>query len=215
MEHKFLSRDIGKRVLTLGGDVLGTVKGALLSTGYKRVAGYTCFEEENGEEFCFCVENVFRVGTSAVVLKENPTPPQTAFPSPVGLTAFSLDGDGLGVVTDIALDGDRVTTLVTPSGEYPLNRIVSVGQSVMIDLATPRTRLPLSRKKERQVEEVQTNVRYGDQLLLGRKIKKDVYNQRGERLAKEGQIVTREILEEVKKYGKLAELTAVSLSNLL
>ena len=96
MEHKFLSRDIGKRVLTLGGDVLGTVKGALLSTGYKRVAGYTCFEEENGEEFCFCVENVFRVGASAVVLKENPTHRKRRFRHPLGLRRF------LWTATDLA-----------------------------------------------------------------------------------------------------------------
>ena len=213
MEQDFLSRDIGKRVLTLRGDVLGTVKGALLSAGYKKVVGYTCFEEENGEEFAFCTENVFRVGASAVVLKESPTLPQTALPSPVGLAAFSLDGDGLGTVTDMALEGDRVMTWITPSGEYPLNRIVSVGQSVMIDVATPRTRLPLPRKKEKESEK--PTVRCGEQFLLGRKIKKDVYNQRGECLAKEGQLITQEMLSTVKKYGKLAELTTVSLSNLL
>ena len=55
----------------------------------------------------------------------------------------------------------------------------------------------------------------GDKLLIGRKLKRDIVNQKGETVAREGERITKDVLEKAKKYGLLFELTVGSLSNLL
>lgn len=215
MEKKYFSTDVGKIVLRLDGAVLGVVKSAVLSDGYKRRVGAVCFEQD-GEEFTYRNENVFRIGEDAVVLRESPTPPSgNVLPSPVGKSAFSLDGKALGRLSDIVEQNGKVIAFVTETGEYAIEKVVAIGGAVLIDVATPRTKLPAKKKTAENKAQEGEGARCGEQLLIGRKVKRAVFNQKGECLAREGELITREILEEVKKYGKLYDLTVGSLSNIL
>lgn len=257
MDKRYAADYVAKPVLTLEGEALGVVKSAVFSRDLGKIVGLTAFDEESEEEFTFDLRVIYRAGENAVLLGGDPRPPKCEWRgSPVGLPAFSLLGEYLGRIVDVALEDERTVAVVAEKGEYAMDRLIAAGEgAALIDTAEERTVLPARRRArrssdsrarereesaepakeraevaatvpaeteareegERNSAAVESTARIvcGDKLLIGRKLKRDIFNQRGDRIAKEGERITRDVLEKAKKYGLLFDLTVGSLSNLL
>ena len=133
MDKQYAAKYVAKPVLMLDGKVLGIVKSAVFTGDLSRIVGLSAFDESTEEEFVFDLRCIYRAGESAILLAGEPRPPRGTWRgSPVGLSAFSLEGGYLGRVSDVALDGDRAVALVTEEGEYPMDRVVAAGEGAAV-----------------------------------------------------------------------------------
>lgn len=151
---------------------------------------------------------------------------------PIGMKVYSINGEFLGIVKDVVLNEKFVTEKILLENETTLDvkNIASSGKNTMV-FNTKETKLnvknftPIKINKTKKsksvqpvsimpteagsgvvaVEDVLATIQNAD-FLIGRVCTKNIYNFNNELLIKEQTQVTKKVLKEISRFGKLREL---------
>lgn len=171
----FVSRLLGKPLITRGGERIGYVMNVQTDRAVRRIRNLECCDEEE-EEFLLPLSAAEAESDAIVVRSSSARPCKNCMPAPLGMTAYSTDGRELGRITDLALDAERRITEVCLSdgSKVDAERLLSVTDAAIIDLSedfvpkgsgtrtarriggAPQPRSPGRRKKAAQAPDIVT-----------------------------------------------------------
>ena len=208
---------IGKPVISPGGDAYGYVTGVRLTRKFEKVSCIEC-ADENEEEFFLPLRAVLACGDAIVAGKARLTSP-TGPPSPVGKKAYSAEGRALGIISDV-ICGEKALLVIEGEGrtEVPYD-FVQMGETVVVydepvkHHTAKRAPKSPSEPKSPPAREVpplpmnRTN-------LLGKKVRRSVYDDRGMPIAVAGERITPAILSVARRSGRLLELAVNTITQL-
>lgn len=221
-----LSTLIGKPVLTPAGEERGYVLAANLSRNLSKLACLICADGEE-EEF-FLPASAISAISDAVIAKGANMEQQSGVPSPIGRAAYTAGGTLLGVVSDVLLSEGAETVLIV-TGEHALTQIpaasAAIGDRVIVHpKEAPRPkRAPKKRpqtKKEAPMSEdkaqnlkipVRTELLSGTD-LLGKIVRRTVFDERGGVIATAGEKVTLAVLSRARRKNRLVRLAVNTLT---
>lgn len=237
-----LSTLIGKQILSPNGEILGYVKNAYLTQGLKKISSLVCIDGEE-EEFYLSARALVSIGDVIIAGKSRLQAP-TGSPCPMGAAVYSSRGDYLGSVGDLLLGDSDPVFIVVKDGirtSYAAE-CVFCGETVIIypdkraKNAATRTRTVKTRSasapvkqppkaKPVQVEPLQiaeptaaatpeTNETEYRCNLLGRIVKKSLYDCYGLPIAIAGERITPATVSAARKNNLLLRLTVNTLTNL-
>lgn len=235
-----LSSLIGKEILTPTGDKLGYAKSAFVSRDYKRLSSLVCIDEDE-EEFYLPARAVL-ASDDVIIAGKGRLPAPTGLPCPIGTPAYSEKGEHFGVVGDLLVgDGDPVYVIVKDGirTSYAADCVVTGKTMIIYPEGKPKRSAPKKRTKpapENAAPQVVTppepaapvmpaapapvkeSVNAFDALnrcnLLGRRVKKSVYDENGSPIALADERITPEILSCARRHNKLLQLTVNTLTNI-
>ena len=148
-----LSMLIGKQILTPAGERLGYVTGAFLDREMKKLSALAVADAEE-EEFFMPARALLAVGDAVIANNfRNRTP--VGIPSPVGLPAYSQQGEFLGSVGDWLFGEEDAVIIVVKDGvrtSVPVKNILS-GETVIVYPEPPKKRPAPPRRPKRKPEE--------------------------------------------------------------
>lgn len=228
-----ISTLIGKRVLSTGGAAYGYVTDVRLASGYKKISCLVCADGEE-EEFYLPMRAVQSV-SDAIIAKNARLAACTGLPSPIGRPAYSHTGQALGAVADVLVeeDGEAVFTVVGEGVRLSAPAsLTSVAETVIVfpDAASKSaavkgirsaggTGKKRSAPREKKTEQPPAKEQEGGQAvpigrtnLLGRHLRRSVYDKRGAPIAIAGEKITPATLQAARRAGKLLELTVNTLT---
>ena len=235
-----LSTVVGTIILSPEGEKLGYVTEARLTRDLSALSCLVAASDEE-EEFYLPARAILAV-KDAVIAGKARSAAATGVPAPMGRAVFSEKGEYLGVVTDMRLAEVPLFTVTkeeTPS-EIPLSR-ANVGESIIVfekerkkravrppkkspAISAPKSETPEptsenSEPKPEKSEEPQASAahpaRFNRYNLLGRRVKKSVFDEYGAPVALAGERVTPEMLEAARRRNRLLALTVNTLTNVL
>ena len=232
---------IGKQVLTPAGEKLGYVLAVNPARDMKGIACFLCADEDE-EEFYLPARNVLSYSDALIANRSRSSSP-TGIPCPLGKTVFSHTGGFLGTLGEL-LVGDGADPLFIVHGEgakltLPLSR-VSIGDALIVYpegrhkpapvRSAPKKKpapKPAAKPAPAEVEEEPARVEPAqprsfhpeDALnrvnLLGKKLKKTVYDENGYPIAEAGVRITETIVARARRSNRLLQLTVNTLTNVL
>lgn len=230
-----LSTIIGKQILSPNGESLGYAKGVYLNRDLTKVSAYSCIDEEE-EEFFLPARAILAVGDALIAGSARIGAP-TGIPSPVGKTVYTHLGEQIGIVSDIVTEEETAAVIVcgtTDRTAYPAE-LTAVAESVIVypDECTKKALAPKKRRapaKNKPAERPASNTesarapeqtapapspessccRFG---ILGKQVKKSVYDSQGFPIINAGEKVTAETVLRARKNNRLLELTVNTLTN--
>lgn len=219
-----LSSFVGKRILSPTGKDLGYSKSVLLTRNRKKISCLVCIDGDE-EEFYLPARAVLAAGDVIIAGPTRLSAP-AGIPCPVGLPVYSNLGESLGTVVDLVLgEGDPVY-LVGKDGvreSYPAERL-TVSETVIAypegvkkraaarkKRADKRDATPAPEKEEAETAPIDPFDRFN---LLGRTVKKSVYDGCGKPIALAGERVTPAVLSDARRKNLLLQLTVNTLTNL-
>lgn len=216
-----LSSLIGKQILTLAGERLGYVKGVRFDPSYCRL---TALEGVNdGEEEFFLPPRAVLSFGDALIARNTKISTPTGIPSPVGISAFTPKGISLGIVGDVLFDGKEGVLILVKDGvrtSVPAPCAL-VGSSAIV-YPSPEAR-PKRRKRSPSAQPKISNTKQSLPSskeepfrcnLLGKRVKKNVYDLEGKLIAEAGEYISPEILSLARRKHRLLALTVNTLTNL-
>ena len=236
-----LSSLIGKQILSPSGEILGYVKNAFLTQGLKKVSSLICIDGDE-EEFYLSSRALISIGDVILAGRARLQAP-TGTPCPIGVAVFSHLGAYLGTVGDLLLGDADPVYIVVKDGvrtSYAAEN-VSCGETVIVypdkkaKTAATRTKNAKSRsasesqkqpKKEParaqpQLTEEPTEAAEAEQNeagyrcnLLGRIVKKSLYDRFGLPIDIAGERITPATVAAARKNNLLLRLTVNTLTNL-
>lgn len=232
-----ISTLISKPVLSPSGAAYGYITDVRLTRDYAKISCLVCADEEE-EEFYLPMRTVLSVSDAVIAGKARLSSP-TGIPSPVGKTAYSFTGELLGTVSDVILEEDEETKLVVGGRDLalPISH-ASVHETVIVypDAAkknaaakqgnssskpkreTSKTR-EIQKEESKNADAATANVAppavqmMGRTNLLGRYLRRSVYDGKGTLIAMQGERITPAVLQSARRAGKLLELTVNTLTN--
>lgn len=202
------SKLIGKQLLTPEGNLIGYTIGCFLSDDLSAPVCLACADEEE-EEFFLPFEAVKKSGD--VLIAENARiPAATGIACPVGKAVFDESGNFLGVAGALTSGSAGVLTVITSCGEkeYSAKRLF-VGDKVILRAKTvssnKRPLKPRSPEEKKISPDFSSDEIYRNN-LMGKRVKNPLPG-----IAKEGEIVTAEMIARAHENNRLLELTACTL----
>lgn len=237
-----LSTLIGKQILSPNGEILGYVKNAYLTQGNKKLSSLECIDGEE-DEFFLSARSVLSVGDAVIASRARLAAP-TGTPCPIGTAAYSHMGERLGAVGDLLLGDAAPVYVLIKDGvrtSYAAE-CVSCGETVIVypDAATKRSATrskakSAGKKKERPTAIEKPEVQEPPQMpapqteppqpteqtepeyrcnLLGRTVKKSLYDCFGFPIVVAGEKITPAVLSAARRNNLLLQLTVNTLTNI-
>lgn len=232
-----LSSFIGKLVLSPAGERCGYVVAARPTRDFAEIACLVCADGEE-EEFYLPGRAILSVRDAVIAEKRRIAAP-AGVPSPVGTEAYTIAGTLLGTIADVRLkeQGDPAFII---AGEHALTQVpvlrVALGEravvypegaSVPAAKRAPRARKkPAESKKEAPMSEeqapktmqlepapVKAELLNGSN-LLGKRVRRSVFEGCGLPIAVAGERVTPAILSRARRKNCLIRLAVNTLTNL-
>lgn len=220
------------------GELVGSVNKLLFDKKLKKICKFELVGSD-GVKLFLAAKNVYHVGKNALTIKNNNLISikeefQEFCVAPVGAKAYSIKGEFLGVISEIAVDDKFITSnIVLDNGEaLNINNLATCGKNTLIFYKdTEKTKikqfapkqpktykrkkiavvesLPIEMKTEIK-ENVQERFNQDSSFLIGRTCTKDILNFNNELLIKSQSVINKKNLKEITKYGKLKELMIYS-----
>lgn len=228
-----ISSIIGKHILSPAGNSLGYVKQLRLTRNLKKLACLICVDGDE-EEFIVPARGVLSY-SDVLIAGNGRLKSPTGVPCPVGLPVYSQTGRYEGTVCDMILDeGEPLFLIGQERTQYTLERIV-IGESVILYGSEKEKRAALNKSARRNIQKEQTEAfkeqeeqtqapmpvqqaphnRLENRLnLLGKQIKKSVYDSEGSVLFAAGERITPALLNRAHREGRLLQLTVNTLTNI-
>ena len=222
---------IGKPVLSGSGERLGYVTALYFARDFSRISCLICADAEE-EEFILPARALLADGDAVIVGRQRLSEP-VGVPSPIGRTVYSHTGEQLGVVADIRTGDAPELVLHGPQKEecFPLS-IAAVGETVILYPSekerraagsptgrnTPerQKRAPAAAKKT-PAKEYAPAADESERLcrtdLLGRTVRRSVFDDFGRPIAKAGEKVTAEMIGRARRSNRLLTLSMNTLTN--
>ncbi len=230
-----ISSYIGKPVISPEGAAYGYVTDVRLSLSYEHISCIVCADAEE-EEFSLPLRAVKAAGDALIVGKAR-LKQATGTPSPIGRAVYACTGELLGTVSDVVIGEGPARLVVTKEGEgreVPF-AFAQLGESVVLypeevkkrakarRPASPKphadpppeseSEAPMSeRKASVRTEKPEGAVVLNRTNLLGRRVKRTLYDRAGVPIVLEGTKITPAILAAARQKGKLLELMVCTLT---
>ena len=226
-----LSTIVGTMILSPDGEKFGYVKEARLT---RDLAALSCLVavDDDEEEFYLPARTVLAV-KDAVIAGRARISAATGVPAPMGRSVFSEQGEYLGIVTDMKLgEVPALTVTKDASRDIPLSH-AAVGETVIIFEKERKKRAVRQEKRPPALKPAERNsaepapaapeeakpeahpARFNRYNLLGKRVKKSVFDEYGTPVALAGERVTPEMLEAARRRNRLLALTVNTLTNVL
>ncbi len=230
-----ISTLIGKPVLSPGGRAYGYVTGVRLTQGCKKISCLVCADGEE-EEFYLPVRAI-KAANDAVIAGKARLDEPSGTPSPIGKPVFSHTGESLGTVSDILLEGEEARLVISNGGETAAPaELCSIAETVILypdsakkNAAAKQSERPARRAKSSPKEpatqeislpaenatpaEAPPSEQAMDRTdLLGRHVRRSVFDAKGGLIAATGEEITPAVLQSARRAGKLLELAANTLT---
>lgn len=232
-----LSTIVGTMILSPDGEKFGYVKEARLT---RDLAALSCLVavDDDEEEFYLPARTVLAV-KDAVIAGKARIAAATGVPAPMGRSVFSEQGEYLGIVADMKLEVPALTVTKDVSRDIPLSH-AAVGETVIVfekerkrravrqekrppapkpAAVKPAKAISVAPMSEPEVPEEATPeahpARFNRYNLLGKRVKKSVFDEYGTPVALAGERVTPEMLEAARRRNRLLALTVNTLTNVL
>lgn len=231
---------IGKQILSPAGEHIGYVLAARPSRDLKKVSCLVCADDDE-EEFFLPMKNVLSCGDALIAQRVRASSP-TGIPCPVGNAVYSHKGERIGTLGELFVGEDPLFTVYEESGQvnYPPAR-VAVGDSLIVypvgckkpaavkkppqrtaEQKTQKTKTveqPEPEKKDEPEKPAAETTGTEDALnrlnLLGRRLKKSVYDEKGYPIAMAGEQITKKIVSLARRSNRLLQLTVNTLTNVM
>ena len=231
-------------ILSPDGEKFGYVKEARLTRDLTALSSLVAVDDDE-EEFYLPARTVLAV-KDAVIAGKARIAAATGVPAPMGRSVFSEQGEYLGIVTDMKLEGAPALTVTKDaSRDVPLTH-AAVGETVIVFEKERKKRAVRQEKSAPKpapktisaapMSEPETSaapmsepgtsaapmsapevhpVRFNRYNLLGKRVKKSVFDEHGTPVALAGERVTPEMLEAARRRNRLLALTVNTLTNVL
>ncbi|MBE5758289.1 MAG: hypothetical protein E7345_05165 [Clostridiales bacterium] len=177
-------------------------------------------------------ECIFIKNTECVELKSNLDYELENLASPINISTYNLDGEKVGTSLDVVLNNQTIEEIILNNTKVVKNNeIVNIGKNIIlinknsINLSKfkPKTKINKQPKTDTPVmilsnttpsinkdTENYTKIITDYRFLIGRILQKDIFAINGEIIAKNGSIITKDIVNKASSYGKLIEVTRYS-----
>lgn len=206
----------------------GYVERACVDANKKQLANLLVYNDENDEYKVMEYKNIYKTSNNAIfiansskiTLYENKELSLKKLVCPLNAICYDLEGTKIGKVDEINLENSSLHSIEINGKTYPRNHIIGLSDELIL---LSEKKVSLSKFKEKNsfnfkqpnttnivsIQKVATPTREitGYNFLLKRKVKKDILNDNGEVLAKAGAIINTNLINKLKYYGKLRELT--------
>lgn len=217
-----ISTLIGKRIFSREGNELGYVLSVLLTKNRTKLFALGCADGEENE-FYLPARAVLSVGDAVVcndlraeIIEDD------GQHAPVGLAVYSEQGASLGTVYDLALEQDGAYLILNDGTRYPAAR-ARFGQVVILrDPSPARKKNAAPRKKTTATapavaayeQKMPSEGEFNRLNLLGRRVRKTVFDSEGNVVAHTGEVITPDTLAQARRHNRLLQLTVNTLTNL-
>lgn len=168
--------------------------------------------------FKICKDCVFIANSTKITLYENRELELSDLICPLNAMCYDLDGIKLGKITEICVENRVLHSIKIGEKTIPKSnvlkwsdKLILVGENkVNINRFRPKLKIKNDKNTQQIVSTMSLNpmrtiTNYD--FLLKRKVAKDIVNPNGEIIAKSGTIITFNLINKLKYYGKLKELT--------
>ncbi|MCH5164236.1 MAG: PRC-barrel domain-containing protein [Clostridiales bacterium] len=211
---------LGKPLLSLSeAQLLGTIGNIYFDDKMTKGTFIMLYTDE--EELRFLPLNkLINIENDAAVVKncEDLSEHAEGLKNPINSHAFNQDGKALGTIKDIVMDGTKVVSFTLENSSISSGNLVSAGKLLIFNDSGKPVKLKPTQKKEKplpakkEVEfPVKTAFAPSYDFLLGKKLQRTILSVDGKIIAREGENVTGDIIEDAKREGKLVILALNSL----
>ena len=224
-----LSNIIGKQIFDIfDTSFLGTLHEACFDQNYTKLLGFLFFDQDENEYYVPSA-NIYAIGDFVTI--KNSTKVLNNFDLhsqllPFGKQVVSIDGQDLGALYDIEIDDKyKVTNFCTQTQNINPKEIVLIANNVVVG----NKKLSCFKPKQKQntltqldkidvkllkIEEGQndntklmpTKITINSDVLLGKKLSKDIVGKNNELILKQNQTLTPKLVLLAKQHEKLNEL---------
>lgn len=233
-----LSEIISKPIISLNeGKIVGVVSNAIFSNFLTKVLHFEIIpEDENQKEILIDKDGIKHVGEDALILKQNYNFTAIFEPyisNPINGLAYSTTGKLLGKIINVEIDNKyNVINILTNTHTLKIESLVSHSNSLYIfnledkkvrkitnNFNFPKTQreikvnsLPLIKETPATVIPTPTPAKTitNSELLLGKRVTRNIQTLNGEIIAKKGYVINSKILLSATKNQKLRELAIYS-----
>ena len=222
-----LSSFIGKPVLSRAGERLGYVTALRFARGFSRIACLICADADE-EELFLPASAVLSVADAVIVGRQRLNAP-TGESSPVGQIAYLCTGEELGTVADIETGEAPLLIVGGSQGEQkiPVAR-AAIGETIIVypsekerraagavvRKTPPRTpknqTIPAKRTAAPQPDASAVRIDHAN--LLGRVVRRSVFDDRGRLIAQAGERVNAATIGRARRENRLLALTVNTLT---
>lgn len=205
----------------------GTVENVYIHPTTRKITYLKIYNEERDEYSVLELKNVYKIGKDAVLIAnsnkltlfENKELILEKMVCPLNSFCFDLSGNILGKINEINIEKNTLHSIETEQNSYPATNIYGLSNAVTlignnkvkINRFSPKTKFSFSKAKTEQKVKIKSAIPQKEitnyEFLLKRKLTKDIKNENGEIIAKNGVRVTTNLINKLKCYSKLKELT--------
>lgn len=217
----------------------GIVENVLINTTTKKVEWLVIYDEENDLKKVISFNKIYTINDSGISIKnsscihlyESVELQLSSSFNPINSYVFSLNDENLGKVKDVQINNGRLENLVLENNLIPCSMLLSFNNKVTVVKQKINQRLSNFQKKkvsflkiDDQTTEYKVNILDNEEeqiyipkkavvnynFLINRITTKDILTSSGEVIAKKDSIITLNLIDIVRKNGKLKELTLFS-----
>lgn len=205
----------------------GTVENVYIHPTTRKITYLKIYNEERDEYSVLELKNIYKIGKDAVLIAnsnkltlfENKELILEKMVCPLNSLCFDLSGNILGKINEINIEKNTLHSIETEQNSYPATNIYGLSNAVTlignnkvkINRFSPKTKFSFSKAKTAQKVKIESAIPQKEitnyEFLLKRKLTKDIKNENGEIIAKNGVRVTTNLINKLKCYSKLKELT--------
>ena len=228
-----LSEIIGKQVFDIyNAKNVGTIHDACFDDKYKKILGFYFFDQDENE-FFLKNSNIYAIGDYITIKNSDKISSDFSLDnplSPLGKNVIDIDGKDYGLLCDIEFNEKyEVTAFLTNSKQFSLSEILNLltnvvvcdNKQVKLQKYKPKNKntthvnldnLTVSMMRiesEEQVQELKLmpkKLTVNSDVLLGKKLTKDIMGKNNELILKQNQTITAKQLVVAKQHDKLNEL---------
>lgn len=205
-------------VLREAGRKVGYVLDVALDEALRKV-GFFVVDEESENEFFISKKNILSISDEFVLIEDASKLEFVADrnSSLMNKTVLDVRGHNLGRVQEMIFKGQRCEKIVTEKCEVASRLIRNVGEDFVI-VGTKRRAKVNKNEFERlpedmvvQIQNFQTafkpeSVSLSTNFYVGKTCDQDIFGYNNEKLIGRGEIITRAVVERIKKHNKLNQL---------
>lgn len=219
-----VSEFISKKIISIDdGNLIGYALNVIFDNDLKTFDGLIIADEENENTFVLNRKDIISVGEDCVMI-DNANALQFNISSsnnPIGKLVYDCQGNMLGKVVDVEIQGKWVKKIITTKCEFPQRFIRKAGDNFLIyglskkqgkrqpkenpfevkDVALPT--VVAMDKIGQKVEQNQTRLFANAQSLIGKMVTNDVLGLNNELIAKKFDLIDKKMIIKAKKHNKL------------
>lgn len=226
-----VSEYISKKVISLEkANQVGYVINVMFDEDIKNFTGLVVVDEESEDCYILSKEDIYSIGEDCIMIASSKVLQFkliTSSNSPIGKLVYDVHGNKLGRVIEVLLQGKQVRKIITDKCEFPQKYIKKSGDNFII-FGVKKSKNQKSSFKdevgeinERDLPNVTISVENNDikkypiinegpiklfatpKILLGKKVKCDIFGYNNELIAQKNQIVDQKIINKAKLHNKL------------